>query len=554
MVKYLTEEGKVLMKFHLKYYLNGITSKIIIAVIVICIPIAAFSILSMYNNRNILIEQIKGTHLTMLQTALQQVDNEMTNARSYTNALTFRNADTLALTMDSTSSNFYYAANRLKNDVEDTIVRYQYIDGIFVCIPKTDFYLTRFNDLETKNNLSDFKQFLLSSAMPNFNIDSSWTSYRFNDTEYIIQGFSRNGIYAGCYINASSLYFLTSSDEIFSFLPYSELLEVQQYLGKNDMLLYQKSSVSDLCAYEIIDTSSLFSELPFIQRYIILVTIIIILFIPTLFFILNRIIIYPLKILGRAMNEIQRGNLDYRIDKFNSSNEYNQINHTFNNMVSQVNELKIAVYEEKLSNQKSRLNNLQIQLRPHFMINSLNMIFNTVTNQEQETSLKLIRFSIKYLRYMIKTKEDFVPLNEELEHIKNYLNIQLLRYSNHFSYRLDIDPFIETVPVPPLFIQNFIENSLKYSIISGQKAEIQLKINYLEKDLKPYLHILIRDNGNGYPEELLEPLNNQSTVLLVNKVGLCNSIERIKILYEGGAYLNFYNDAGAVSEFLFPMN
>lgn len=541
------------MKSSLKYYLNSITSKIIITVIVVCIPVTVFSILSIYHNRSILIEQIKGTHLTMLQTSIQQIENEMYNARSYTNTLSFRNSDTLSLTIDNTSSSFHYAGNRLKNDVDDTIMRYQYIDGIFVYIPKTDYYLTRFNDAETKNNLSDFKQFLISSAIPNFDIDSNWMSYSFNNTEYIIQGFSRNGIYAGCYINASSLSFLTSSDESFSFLPYSELLEVEQYLGKNDMLLYQKSSISDLCAYEIIDTSTLFSELPFIPRYIILITILILLFIPALFFILNRIIIYPLKILGRAINEIQSGNLDYRIDNFNSSNEYNQINHAFNNMVSQVNELKITVYEEKLSNQKSRLNNLQIQLRPHFMINSLNMIYNTVTNQDQETSLKLIRFSVKYLRYMIKTKEDFVPLNEELEHIKNYLNIQLLRYSNHFSYRLDFDPFIETVPVPPLLIQNFIENSLKYSIISGQKAEIQLKINYLEKDLTPYLHILIRDNGNGYPEELLEPLNNQSTVLLVNKVGLCNSIERIKILYEGGAHLNFYNDAGAVSEFLFPM-
>ena len=534
-------------------YLNNITVKLTITLFVICIPITVISISSIYHSRSTLVENIKASHISVLQTYIQQIDSEIKNARNYTNSLTFNNPITLPLTIDNTSSDFYYSGNKLKNNVQSTLINYRYLNGLFIYVPNTDFYFTQFNDNRSLKDRDEFKEFLTTSVMPVFEKNTYWLDYNFQNRDYLIQGFYRNGIYAGCLININAININTSFGENISFIPYSELNDIETDLSNDSILLYQKSSISELCVYEIMDTGLIFSELPVLQKYIMLFSIFIILLVPILYLTLVKIIIHPLKNLEKAMLEIQSGNPNYRIKNFNYANEFNQINTTFNDMVHQLQELKITVYEEKINSQKSRLNNLQIQLRPHFMVNSLNMVYNLITNKNYNDSLNLIRFSIKYLRYMLKIKEDFVPLNEELEHIKNYLNIQLLRYSNNFSYQMEIDPFIETVPVPPLLIQNFIENSLKYSISPNKKAEIVLRINYEEKNLQSYIYISIHDNGSGYPEELLEPLNNQEIEALTNSVGLRNSIERIKILYDGEAYLHFYNDNGAVNEFLFPM-
>lgn len=537
----------------LKYRLNNVTSKLLIIILLFIIPIVATSIIANYHSRNALVDNIKSAHINMLQTYIRQVDNELDSARIYTNSLTFYNSITMSLTADTSSADFYYASNRLGNDVKDTFLFYHYISGFFLYIPKTDFYYTYLNDAETLVNKNDFKEFLAASVMPEFGTDTGWITYYFNDTRYLIQGFFRNGIYAGCYVNQDILPQLLASDESVSYLNCKELTAIQDTLAKGELLLSQQSAQSDLCAYEIIDTNALFIELPFVQKYILYISIFLVLLIPLLFIFLNRIVIYPLKILNKAMLEIQNGNLDYQIQDFHTSNEFIQVTHTFNNMIHQVNELKITVYEEKLNSQKSHLNNLQFLLRPHFMINSLNMVYNLIINKDYETALKLTSFSVNYLRYMIRVKEDFVPLNEELIHLRNYLNIQLLRYPERFSYKIEVDPFIETISVPPLFIQNFIENSLKYSINTDRQAEIILKITYIEKDFQPYVCIIIRDNGNGYPDEILNSLNNKSTESLLNKVGLSNALQRIDMLYGKQAYAHFYNDNGAVSEFHFPI-
>lgn len=543
----------MIMKNSLKYYRNSILVKLIITLLVFCIPFSIFSIASIYQSRNILIEKIETAHQNMLQTYMQQINTEMKNARSYTNSLTFYNSITLPLTINPESSAFHFASNKLKQDVQSTLMNYRCISGFFLYIPKTEFYFTKFNDKQSISAIDEFKSFLKTSVISESNGNSKWVNYSFENTDYFIEVTYRNGIYSGCYVNLDTLPEILPSEKEILYVPLSTLNQVQKNLDKHTFLLSETSNQSDLCIYELIDTNSLFNELPFIQKYIIIISIFIVLLIPLLFIILNRMIIFPLQKLTKAMIEIQNGNADYRIKAYHFSNEFNQVNATFNDMMYQLKELKIEVYEEKLNHQKARLNNLQIQLRPHFMVNSLNMVYNLISNKEQNTALNLIRFSVNYLRYMLKIKEDFVPLNEELEHIKNYLNIQLLRYSNHFSYTMDIDPFIETILVPPLFIQNFIENSLKYSISPDKKTEIKLKIDYKEVELEPYIHIVLRDNGKGYPAELLEPLNNQSVELLSNSVGLKNSLERAKILYNGKASLLFYNDNGAVSEFIFPI-
>lgn len=541
------------MKSQLSYRMNSIRFKIIASVLLIVTPIIILSIFTIYSSRAILIDRVKTAHTTILQTDVQKLDAELTSAKRCMNSLTFNNPTALSLTTDPDSADFYYAANRLHTDIANEFLYYNYINGFFLYIPKTDFYYSYTNDEIILNNKMGFKDFVFDKVVNDSNTYTLWQTYNYHDTAYLIQLFNHNGIIAGSFLNIASLSEQTLSNNNIAYTDYDSLCNIESHLSRNILLISQQSEQSNLCTYEVIDTNELFSTLPFIQKYIILISVILLLAIPILLIALNHIIIYPLKALTDAMMEIQKGNLEYQIEEFHTSNEYMQVNQTFNRMVQQIRELKITIYEEKLSHQKSRLNNLQLQLRPHFIINSLNMVYNFISNKDYDHSLKLIQFSVSYFRYMIKVKEDYVPLNEELNHIKNYLNIQMLRYPNHLSYDFRIDPFIETTSIPPMLVQNFVENSIKYGMNPENESVILLDIHYMEENYQPYLKIIIHDNGNGYPEELLSSLNTNEMNRLKDKIGIRNSIERIHMLYGSLGRTRFYNDHGAVSELLLPI-
>jgi two-component system, sensor histidine kinase YesM len=223
-------------------------------------------------------------------------------------------------------------------------------------------------------------------------------------------------------------------------------------------------------------------------------------------------------------------------------------------MMDTVQNLKINVYEEQIKVQKSQLRNLQLQINPHFLINSLNMVNNLLQNEDSATAKKLILHSVDYFRYMTKADNDFVPLYEEINHIKDYLDIQKIRYKDKFTYSINVNKLIEDMLIPPMLIQNFVENSIKYAIDMNKVIHLSVKVEYFEVDYYPYAKIVISDSGIGYPPDRLERLNSgkKPQHSLGGQIGIFNSIQRIKFLYQGKGNWKFYNDGGAVSEIILP--
>jgi two-component system sensor histidine kinase YesM len=223
-------------------------------------------------------------------------------------------------------------------------------------------------------------------------------------------------------------------------------------------------------------------------------------------------------------------------------------------MMDTVQNLKINVYEEQIKVQKSQLRNLQLQINPHFLINSLNMVNNLIQNEDKSTAKQLILYSVDYFRFMAKADNDFVPLYEEINHIKDYLEIQMIRYKDKFTYSIHVNQLIEDMLIPPMLIQNFVENSIKYAIDMNKVIHLSVKVDYFEVDYYPYAKIVISDSGIGYPTDSLERINSGKKLKdsLGDHIGIFNSVQRIKILYHGKGNWKFYNDGGAVSEITLP--
>ena len=166
-----------------------------------------------------------------------------------------------------------------------------------------------------------------------------------------------------------------------------------------------------------------------------------------------------------------------------------------------------------------------------------------------------------YFRYIVKNDQAFVTIKQELDHIDNYLEIQKARFIGLFESKIECDPELENALIPPLLIQNFAENAIKYALRIGEVVEIRIIARRLQLDDQPdRLLIDIRDTGAGIPHHILEKIETfQKTGQMQDGlgVGMQNTIERMKYLYDDKMSLKIErgeNDLGTHIEMTLPIH
>ena len=122
------------------------------------------------------------------------------------------------------------------------------------------------------------------------------------------------------------------------------------------------------------------------------------------------------------------------------------------------------------------------------------------THLDYVTIQELTKNMAEYFRYLLSLKEDYVYLEDELQCIVRYAQVQKIRYQDNFQLRITCNADADEEKIPPLLIQTFIENSIKHNIMLVQDLEISLLI----EEEGGMLHIIIKDNGLGFPVEILD--------------------------------------------------
>jgi two-component system sensor histidine kinase YesM len=259
------------------------------------------------------------------------------------------------------------------------------------------------------------------------------------------------------------------------------------------------------------------------------------------------------------MKRIQQGDIEVRIEPYDTSEEFQIVNSTFNKMMEQIHELKINIYEEKINRQKAELQHLQLQINPHFFLNSLNIIHTLARGKNFELIQEMTLCLIQYFRYMFRSNLTFVSLKDELQHVRNYVRIQELRFPESLSYKLNVPDFLLNKPVPPLIIHTFIENSIKYVISRDEEIHLSVNIELIDdRSVLPSFKIIIKDNGNGFKEEVLSELRagNRIADEQGEHIGIWNVQRRLSLLYKGHAkfFVGNSEPKGAFIEMILPLN
>ena len=246
----------------------------------------------------------------------------------------------------------------------------------------------------------------------------------------------------------------------------------------------------------------------------------------------SKNVFLPLEKLRMAMEQYSMGKVDVRLPETQENFQIGRLYQTFNHMADQIQKLRLDVYEKELERQKVKSHYLQVQIQPHFYANILNLIHGLAQIQDYPQIQKLCRVSAAYFRYLMGRKGTFVPLEEELKCLMNYIEIQHVRYMGMLEIHVDVEGEARNVMILPLVIQTFVGNSVKHNIMQVPHLKIEVSVR---KENEKRLEIRIRDNGIGFDPEVLRKINNNESLEEEGEhIGIQNIKERIQEFYGNG--------------------
>ncbi|WP_168735700.1 histidine kinase [Cohnella fermenti] len=570
---------------------QSVRFRIVFGFILIIAPLVLFLF---YNNlyaMDVVRGQISSHYNKLLMANVRENDKILEEYKRYLIRLE-RNSDIpLLQSLAPLDSDYNLAKIRLNNQfVLDSGGIYYSMDTLFIYIRGNDdlFFATSDNTNNSEKQailLKWGRENLMSSKLPDpaLNETSRWSSVELDGMNYLLSTYDLGlNVYAGVLVRTPSLlrvlenfavgpeggaFLMNEKGELLADSP-SPLIQSRDFRGKiaamqtaygeirqdgkSYLVLSEPSAKADVSYVIVMPESSLLQNLPSFQKilyYWIPLMVAVLLSFYLIF--LQRIIFRPLVRLIRGMRKLGQGRLDVRLpDTSGGNTEFAFLSRTFNQMAEQIERLKIDVYEEQLRVQRAEYKHLQIQINPHFYMNSLNIIYNLAALKDYKTVQKLSLHLADYFRFLMQSNRTVVTLEEEIKHIGHYLEIQKLRYVNKLDYELDIDPKHRSFAIAPLMIQPFVENSVIHGFNKRPQdgTLFRIRIAAREDEAEPgrFVALTIEDNGSGFPQTMLEELESGRYVSEGGDrhLGIWNILRRFKMLYGDAGGIRFYNVTG----------
>jgi len=246
-----------------------------------------------------------------------------------------------------------------------------------------------------------------------------------------------------------------------------------------------------------------------------------------------------IRLLSTKMKRVQEGDFNTRVP-VSGDDEIGQLQASFNTMVDKLNELVNQVYQMEMQKKdmeikrrEAELYALQSQINPHFLFNTLEAILMGLEENNKETG-HIIQLLAKSFRRNIQWKDEYVPLQEELNFVLEYLTIQKFRMQDKLNWSIDIPQDLMDVRIPKLMIQPIVENAVVHGV-AMKKGDGTVRIE--GRRIDDSLHLTIQDDGVGFSPEELDRIRaslHEKTINTTGKrIGLKNVHDRIMLYYGG---------------------
>jgi two-component system sensor histidine kinase YesM len=253
-----------------------------------------------------------------------------------------------------------------------------------------------------------------------------------------------------------------------------------------------------------------------------------------LFMAVARAITAPMKKLELAMGNVEQSDYFRTAEvEIAASLEGEALTRRFNQMMRKIGELMENVIAEQDAQRKSELKALQHQINPHFLYNTLDSIMWLVENEKNAEAAEMVVALARLFRIGISNDSEVIPVRDEIEHVRNYMLIQKIRYSESFDYEFDVDDGALDLLTMKLVLQPIVENCIYHGLKNKiEKGLIKIGVRVENGSLM----LSVSDNGYGMRQEAIDALYASFEDNAVSaSVGLKNIYQRVRINYGGDA-------------------
>ena len=236
------------------------------------------------------------------------------------------------------------------------------------------------------------------------------------------------------------------------------------------------------------------------------------------------------ELLVRKFRRAETGDLSVS-EEIGGSDEIAVLDQQFNRMLGKLDQLIKTSYVQKLENKEAQLKNLQLQINPHFLYNTLETISSIAAVKQVFVVCDICGKLGEIFRYSLgKDYGEMVPLEQEMKHIKNYMFIQEIRHGNRLQVFYNIDVDAAHVYIPRFILQPIVENAISHGL--GNLTSVgTLEISAFEKNDR--LYIQIEDDGEGMDQEkvaeIVRFINTEKPVEGKKNIGIRNEIGRAHV-------------------------
>lgn len=242
--------------------------------------------------------------------------------------------------------------------------------------------------------------------------------------------------------------------------------------------------------------------------------------------------------------------------------EIGEISRSFNILLDKINTLIKDVVAKETAQKDASLKALQYQINPHFIYNTIEIFSNKVELLgEYETSDALASFG-KMLRYNLKNSSLYSTIEEEIQHVKSFVNIEKIKFGDNLTCNINYSKELNSVKIIKFILQPIVENCFTHGFDKSQ-PDMRIDINIIAQD--HFISICVSDNGKGIDLEYCELLNevfrtsnyqhpDLKTVESEEGIGLMNINERLKLFYNPKCHISISRLNGyTLVSFILPL-
>lgn len=465
--------------------------------------------------------------------------------------------------------NSYLQGQVLKEKFESVMKSIDGITAFCVLSSESNFFSGTYAREITyveKDNIQAYLQALVSEEEDG--MISDWRIQKIGGEYYFIKVMGQGHAYCSCLIAANNLsrqqdasYLLfENGGEFISYV--SRMNELGVKIEKNRNSYRSGNAGNQFVVQEYFDLLN--ANILLVEEYhgiwnfrsLPVLMVIISLFFAALIFLcyrlLKRSFLSPLEEMVETMEQIRDGETESRLNIASDVQEFRKIDTTFNSMMDRIRKLKLLAYDRLIQMQQTQLQYYQIQIRPHFYLNCLKTLYGMASSGSYGQLREMILTMSDYLRLVMKDHDVSTPLCREMDSIRAFIRLQQLSNARPPQLYEEISERLKDYGIPPISLLSYVENSLRYKRDDDTPLKILIRAQLLENEEEKVVNITIRDNGVGFPQEILDVLNDPEQRLSEEHLGIHNIEQRFSLLFQSNCSFFYSNMDGACVEIFLP--